>query len=68
MFSAWLGYAFIGDLGAFWVAIAVACAAGAIFVMIVDTMIPEAFEELHAYSGPIAAVGFLMTFVATQVL
>lgn len=66
--SAWLGYAFIGEFGPFWVAIAVACAAGAIFVMIIDTMIPEAFEELQAYSGPVAAVGFLMTFVATQVL
>lgn len=66
--SAWLGYAFIGQFGSFYVAIAVASAAGAILVMIVDTMIPEAFEEIHAVSGPIAAAGFLLTFVASQVL
>lgn len=66
--SAWLGYVFIGGFGSFWVAVAVASAAGAIFVMIIDTMVPEAFEEIHALSGPIAAAGFLLTFVATQTL
>lgn len=66
--SAWLGYVFIGGFGPFWIAIAVASAAGAIFVMIVDTMIPEAFEEIHALSGPIAALGFLLTFIASQTL
>lgn len=68
MLSAWLGYAVIGGLGPFWVALALGCAAGAIFVMIVDTMIPEAFKELHAFSGPVAAAGFLLSFAATQIL
>ncbi len=66
--SAWLGYVLIGGFGPFWVAIAVASAAGAIFVMIIDTMIPEAFEEIHAFSGPIAAAGFLLTFISAQTL
>ncbi|PIE15692.1 MAG: ZIP family zinc transporter [Rhodobacterales bacterium] len=66
--SAWLGYVLIGGFGPFWVAIAVASAAGAIFVMIIDTMIPEAFEEIHAFSGPIAAAGFLLTFISSQTL
>lgn len=68
MVGAWLGYAFIGQFGPFYIAIAVASAAGAILVMIVDTMIPEAFEELHAVSGPVAAAGFLLTFIASQTL
>lgn len=66
--SAWLGYAVIGGFGSFYVAIAVASAAGAILVMLVDTMIPEAFEEIGAASGPVAAAGFLLIFVASQVL
>ena len=66
--SAWLGYVFIGQFGPFYIAIAIASAAGAILVMIVDTMIPEAFEEIHTVSGPIAAAGFLLTFVASQTL
>lgn len=66
LMSAWLGFAVIGALGPQWTAIAVASAAGAILVMIVDTMIPEAFDELHGLSGPLAATGFLLTFVATQ--
>ncbi|PID36168.1 MAG: ZIP family zinc transporter [Rhodobacterales bacterium] len=68
IFSAWLGYAVIGGLGPVWVAVAVASAAGAIFVMIIDTMIPEAFEDIHALSGPIAASGFLLTFIAANLL
>lgn len=68
MISAWLGYAFIGQFGPFYVAMAVACAAGAILVMIIDTMIPEAFEEIHSLSGVIAAAGFLFTFVAAHTL
>lgn len=68
VFSAWLGYAFIGQFGQFYIAIAVASAAGAILVMIIDTMVPEAFDEIHALSGPIAATGFLLTFIASQTL
>lgn len=66
--SAWLGYAFIGQFGPTYVAIAVASAAGAILVMIIDTMIPEAFEEIHAASGPITAAGFLLTFAMSHLL
>ena len=39
-----------------------ASAAGAILVMLMDTMIPEAFEGTHDYSGLIAAAGFLCSF------
>lgn len=66
--SAAAGVAFIGGLGPVVAGAAVAFAAGAILVMLIDTMIPEAFDELHAWSGPIAAVGFLVAFAASHVL
>ncbi|MCQ0093738.1 ZIP family metal transporter [Roseovarius sp. M141] len=66
--AAFLGYTVIGSLAPFWIAAATAFAAGAIFVMLIDTMIPEAFDEIHALSGPIAAVGFLLAFAATHLL
>lgn len=39
-----------------------ALAAGGILAMLMDTMIPEAFEGTHNYSGLIAAAGFLCSF------
>ncbi len=39
-----------------------AVAAGAILAMLADTMIPEAFEEVHNFSGLITAAGFLLAF------
>jgi len=43
-----------------------AVAAGAILAMLVDTMIPEATEATHDYSGLIAVVGFLLAFILTK--
>ncbi|MEP9363920.1 ZIP family zinc transporter [Nocardioides sp. CN2-186] len=43
-----------------------AVAAGAILTMIADTMIPEAFERTHLYSGLIATVGFLSAFTISR--
>ena len=65
--SAGLGYVFIGELGPFYTGAASATAAGAIFVMLIDTMIPEAFEEMHALSGPVAAAGFLLAFATSHI-
>jgi hypothetical protein len=39
-----------------------AVAAGAIIAMLVDTLIPEAYEGAHDYSGLITAAGFLLAF------
>jgi zinc transporter, ZIP family len=44
------------------IAIITAVAAGAILAMVADTMIPEAFERTHAYTGLIATVGFMVSF------
>ena len=39
-----------------------AIAAGAILAMIVDTMVPEAFEGTHDFAGLISVAGFLAAF------
>lgn len=43
-----------------------AVAAGAILAMLVDTMIPEATEATHDYSGLIAVCGFLAAFILSK--
>ncbi|WP_374943269.1 ZIP family metal transporter [Sphingomonas sp.] len=48
------------------IAAVTAVAAGAILAMLVDTMIPEATESTHEYSGLIAVIGFLLAFVLTK--
>lgn len=42
-------------------------AAGAILAMLVDTMIPEAFEEAHDFAGLITVAGFLVSFWLSKV-
>lgn len=48
------------------IAAVTAIAAGAILAMLVDTMIPEATEATHDYSGLIAVIGFLLAFVLSK--
>ncbi len=48
------------------VAVITAVAAGAILAMIADTMIPEAFERTHLYTGLIATVGFITAFTVER--
>ena len=47
-------------------ATALAVAAGAILAVLVDTMIPEAYEEAHEYAGIITALGFLTAFALAK--
>jgi ZIP family zinc transporter len=42
-------------------------AAGAILAMLVDTMIPEAFEEARDFAGLITVVGFLASFALSKI-
>jgi ZIP family zinc transporter len=44
----------------------IAVAAGAILSMLVDTMIPEAFDEARDFAGLITVLGFLASFVLTK--
>jgi len=43
-----------------------ATAAGAILAMLVDTMIPEAFQETRAFAGLITVAGFLAAFALSK--
>ena len=48
------------------VAATTAVAAGAILAMLVDTMIPEAFEETHDFAGLVTVAGFLAAFALSK--
>jgi zinc transporter, ZIP family len=48
------------------VAVINAVAAGTILAMIADTMIPEAFERAHLFTGLITALGFVTAFAIEQ--
>ena len=48
------------------IAATTAVAAGAILAMLVDTMVPEAFDEAHEFTGLITAVGFLLAFLLSK--
>jgi ZIP family zinc transporter len=60
--AALIGYLALGGAPPEAVAVITAIAAGAILTMIADTMIPEAFENTHAWTGLITTVGFLTAF------
>jgi zinc transporter, ZIP family len=60
--AALLGYVALGSAPPEAIAVITAVAAGAILTMIADTMIPEAFENTHAWTGLITTVGFLVAF------
>ena len=48
------------------VAATTAVAAGAILAMLVDTMIPEAFDVAHNFAGLITVLGFLVAFALSK--
>src|SRR5690606_16576050 len=58
-FAALAGYTLFAGASPDVVAATTAVAAGAILAMLVDTMIPEAFEQSHNFAGFIAVSGFL---------
>lgn len=64
--SSLAGYTIFKNFSPNVVAASTSFAAGAILAMIVDTMIPEAFEETHDFAGLITVVGFLIAFFLTK--
>jgi len=50
------------------VAVSLSVAAGAILAMVIDTMIPEAADEAHDYTGLIGTAGFMTAFLITKML
>ena len=78
VFSVWIGIAVVSGISSLLgftlfrhyspdvVAGTTAVAAGAILSMLVDTMIPEAFQETHDFAGLITVFGFLCAFVLSK--
>lgn len=64
--AALIGYTVFQGFSANVVAATTALAAGAILSMLVDTMIPEAFEETHNFAGLVTVAGFLSAFVLSK--
>ena len=64
--AALAGYALFQHFSTEVVAATTAIAAGAILAMLVDTMIPEAFEVAHAFAGLITVTGFLAAFMLSK--
>lgn len=78
VFGLWFAIAFVSGLASMigfvafrgaaqeLVAAVTATAAGAILAMLIDTMIPEAFENAHALAGLVAVIGFLVAFALSK--
>jgi ZIP family zinc transporter len=64
--AALIGYSVFQDFSPAVIAATTAVAAGAILAMLVDTMIPEAFEEAHDFAGLITVAGFLAAFALSK--
>ncbi len=64
--SATLGFLLFAGASPMLVAFVQALAAGAILAMVVDTMVPEAFEGTHDFAGIIAVAGFLLAFALSK--
>ncbi|WP_287127901.1 ZIP family metal transporter [Candidatus Cyanaurora vandensis] len=64
--AAVLGYTVFSQFSADIIAGITAVAAGAILAMLADTMLPEAFEYAHDYTGLVVAFGFLAAFTLTK--
>jgi ZIP family zinc transporter len=64
--ASWLGFVAFSGFSPEVIAAAMAVAAGAILAMLVDTMIPEAFEVAHDFAGLITVLGFLVSFILSK--
>lgn len=65
--SSVLGYSLFSHFPADVIAATTAVAAGAILAMLADTMVPEAFEQAHDFTGIITVIGFLIAFILTKI-
>ncbi|MBC6988214.1 MULTISPECIES: ZIP family metal transporter [Hymenobacter] len=60
------GYSIFSHFSPDVIAVTTAVAAGAVLAMIADTMIPEAFEVAHNFTGLITVIGFLVAFYLSK--
>ncbi|MBT9393357.1 ZIP family zinc transporter [Hymenobacter sp. NST-14] len=64
--SSLLGYSVFSGFSPEIIAATTAVSAGAVLAMIADTMIPEAFEVTHNFTGLITVLGFLVSFFLSK--
>lgn len=64
--AALIGYSVFQQYSNTVIAATTALAAGAILAMLVDTMIPEAFDETREFAGLLTVVGFLIAFILSK--
>jgi ZIP family zinc transporter len=65
--SAAVGFAVLSKAGHFFISIAISFAAGAILVMLAESMIPEAFEGGGSKIGLAAMAGFAIAFILGRI-
>lgn len=65
-FASLAGYKLFGRFSQNVISATTATAAGAILAMLSDTMIPEAFEVAHNFTGLITVTGFLVAFLISK--
>ncbi|MFC5178468.1 ZIP family metal transporter [Nocardioides taihuensis] len=61
-----LGCLLLAGAAAGTLAVITALAAGAILAMVADTMIPEAFDEAHLFTGLLCTAGFILAFTISR--
>jgi len=64
--ASFFGYTLFGTMSVSVTSAINAIAAGAILSMIVDTMIPEAYEQQHDWAGVMTVFGFLVAFASSK--
>jgi len=64
--AAMVGQVVLATAPAWIVAAVVALAAGAILAMLANTMMPEAFEVAHTWTGLVTVAGFLLAFLLSK--
>ena len=64
--ASFCGYVFFGQSSTTVISFISGLAAGAILAMIVETMIPEAYEKQHDLAGLITVIGFLVAFMTSK--
>ncbi|MDH4554808.1 hypothetical protein E8F11_06390 [Pseudomonas sp. BN417] len=66
--AAMAGPGLFAELPPLWLAFALGFSAGAVLCMLVDTLIPEAFETTHAWTGLITLAGFMTAFALDHIV
>ncbi|WP_044870208.1 integral membrane protein [Pseudomonas sp. LFM046] len=66
--AAMAGPGLFAGLSPHWLAFALGFSAGAVLCMLVDTLIPEAFETTHAWTGLITLAGFMTAFTLDHIV